>query len=93
MKVLSLSGYFRLPDGFDASDVKGAINMLAKYWLGPDPEGVEAVLPADIPKRPGRQESDEMWAEFIGTVFKGGRVFFIAGVENVGIDNVPEMIE
>lgn len=93
MKVLSLSGYFRLPDDADAGDIEAAIGALARCWLGPDPEKIDATLPADIPKRPGRQESDEMWAEFMGTVFKGGRVFFMAGVEDVKIDNAPEMSE
>jgi len=92
MKVLTLSGYFRLPDDADAGDVEAAVGALARYWLGPDPEKIDATLPAEIPKRPDGKQSDEMWVKFMETVFKGGRIFFQAGVGDVDVQNPPEMI-
>ena len=97
MKVLTLSGYFRLPDDADVGvddnlDVHSAMKAFTEYWLGPAPKEIDAVMPSEIPKKPGGAEADAIWEKFIEVVFKGRRVFIMADVEDVKIDNAPEMI-
>lgn len=93
MKVFSFSGYFRLPDDADIDDVKGALTLLAEFWLGPDPKEIEGQLPSEIPKKPNGEESDRIWENFIEVVVRGRRLNVIGGITETDLDAAPDVDE
>ncbi len=95
MRYLSLSGYFRLPDDADESDVAGALTALAEYWLGPEPEEIDPTTPVEIPKIPGGDEYKAAWEKFWRLAAAGRRMFIQAGISEVATadGDIPELIE
>jgi hypothetical protein len=96
MKVLELSGYFRLPDDFPefpttAEEAKAAMDLFARYWLGPDPDPIDGPTPTEIPKRPDGSESDELWKEFWTLVHQGRRLNALGSVATVEAEEAPPL--
>ena len=91
MKVFQFSGYYRLPDDADPKDCEAAMEDLSRFFLGTDPEEVEPKLPLEIPVRADGKESDDLWRDFWGVVFKGRRLNMRAGVTEVEVKDLPEL--